>query len=111
MTARHYTNSQNSIISFGYVDFWAKIFLILYPALENSANLIAILIGEVGGILGLTLGASAMSLIESLFQRCLSFFEKKNKIEETPKKSISQSPMSASKNTADEDACYVSNVW
>ena len=54
------------------------------------------LIGEVGGILGLTLGASGLSLIESLFQRCLSFFEKKNKIEETPKKSISQSSMSAS---------------
>ena len=54
------------------------------------------LIGEIGGILGLTLGASAMSLIELLFQRCLSFFEKKTKIEEVPKKSISQSSMSAS---------------
>ena len=50
------------------------------------------LIGEVGGILGLTLGASGLSLIESLFQRCLSFFEKKNKIEEITQEEITQSP-------------------
>ena len=30
-----YTSSQNSIISFGYVDSYAKIFLIFYPLLEN----------------------------------------------------------------------------
>ena len=50
------------------------------------------LIGEVGGILGLTLGASGLSLIELLFQRCLSFFEKKNKIEERTQEEITQSP-------------------
>ena len=39
LSARHYTNSQNSIISLGYVDFSAKIFLILYPPLEHSTTL------------------------------------------------------------------------
>ena len=52
------------------------------------------LIGEVGGILGLTLGASGLSLIESLFQRCLSFFEKKNKIVESNQEEKTQSPVS-----------------
>lgn len=50
------------------------------------------LIGKVGGILGLMLGASGLSLIESLFQQCLSFFEKKNKIEERTQEEITQSP-------------------
>ena len=36
MTPPHYTNSQ--IISFGYVDFLAKIFPILYPPVENSTT-------------------------------------------------------------------------
>ena len=36
------TNSLNSIISFGYVDFQAKIFPILYPLLENLTTLITI---------------------------------------------------------------------
>ena len=36
-------NSQNSKISFGYVDSYAKIFLILYPSFENSTTRIAIL--------------------------------------------------------------------
>ena len=35
-------HSQNSKISFGYVDFYAKSFLILYPSLENSTTPIAI---------------------------------------------------------------------
>ena len=39
----HYTNSQKSIISFGYVDFYAKIFPILYPLLENSTTRTTIL--------------------------------------------------------------------
>jgi hypothetical protein len=34
--------TQNSIISFRYVDSYAKIFLILYPPLENSTTHIAI---------------------------------------------------------------------
>jgi hypothetical protein len=34
---------QTSIISFGYVDSYAKIFLILYPPLENSTTCVAIL--------------------------------------------------------------------
>ena len=42
LTASNYTNSQNSIISFGYVDFYSKIFPILYPSLENSNILIII---------------------------------------------------------------------
>ena len=36
--------TQNSIISFGYVDSYAKIFLILYPPFENSTTRIAIVI-------------------------------------------------------------------
>ena len=36
------SNSQNSKISFGYVDFYAKSFQILYPSLENSTTGIAI---------------------------------------------------------------------
>ena len=36
LTTCHSTNSQKSIISFGYVDFQEKVFLILYPTLENS---------------------------------------------------------------------------
>ena len=40
--APHYPNSQNSIISFGHVDSYAKTFLILYPSLENSTTPIAI---------------------------------------------------------------------
>ena len=42
LTPPRYTNSQNSIISFGYVDFQPKTFLILYPSLENSITGIAI---------------------------------------------------------------------
>ena len=42
LTPPHYTNSQNSIISFEYVDFLAKLFPILYPPLENSTTRIAI---------------------------------------------------------------------
>ena len=36
------SKTQNSIISFGYVDSYAKIFLILYPPLGNSTTGIAI---------------------------------------------------------------------
>ena len=35
MTPPHYTNSQNSIISFGYVDSYSKIVLISYPYLKT----------------------------------------------------------------------------
>ena len=45
LTLPHYTNSQSSIISFGYVDFQAKIFPILYPPLENSTTRITITLG------------------------------------------------------------------
>ena len=38
----HYTNSQNSILSFGHGDFQPKNFLILYPSFENSTTSIAI---------------------------------------------------------------------
>ena len=43
LTARHFTNSKNSIISIGYVDFWAKIFSFLYPRTWNSITGIAII--------------------------------------------------------------------
>ena len=39
-TPLHYTNSQNSIISFGYVYFYAKIFKTLYPPLTNLTTCI-----------------------------------------------------------------------
>ena len=42
MTARHYSNSQNLIISFGYSWFLTKTFLIFYPSLENSTTSIVI---------------------------------------------------------------------
>ena len=41
--APHWSNSQNSIISFGYVDFYAEVFLILYTPFENSTTRIAIM--------------------------------------------------------------------
>ena len=45
MTLPHYTSSQNSVISVGYVDSYAKIFLILYlPSLKNSTTRITILV-------------------------------------------------------------------
>ena len=43
LTPPHYTNSQNSMISFDYRWFLAKTFLILYPSLENSTTVIAIM--------------------------------------------------------------------
>ena len=43
LIARHYSYSQNLIISFGYVDFKPKTFLLLYPSLENSTAGVAIL--------------------------------------------------------------------
>ena len=42
LTAPYQSKTQNSIISFGCVDSYAKIFLILYPPLENSTTHIAI---------------------------------------------------------------------
>ena len=42
LTPPHYSNSQNSIVSFKYVDSYPKIFLILYPLFENSTTRIAI---------------------------------------------------------------------
>ena len=34
----HYVNFLNSIIFFEDIDFWPKIYLILYPSLENSTT-------------------------------------------------------------------------
>ena len=44
LTPPHNTNSQNSIISFGYVDSQAKIFPILYLPVDNSTTRIAIVL-------------------------------------------------------------------
>ena len=41
LTPPHYTDLQNSMVTFDYSWFLAKIFLILYPSLENSTNGIA----------------------------------------------------------------------
>ena len=43
MTTRHYVKSQNTIISFEGIDFWPRIFLILYPSIENSTTHITII--------------------------------------------------------------------
>ena len=48
LTAHHCTNSQNSIISFEYVDFLAKIILGFYPSLENSTTRITITDKDLG---------------------------------------------------------------
>ena len=50
--APHYSNSQNSIISSGYVNFYAKILLILYTPFENSTTRIAILNNNIMYLLG-----------------------------------------------------------
>ena len=42
LTPRSQANSQNAIISFGYVDSQSKIFLILYPCFKNSTTCITI---------------------------------------------------------------------
>ena len=46
---RYSSKTQNSIITFGYVDSYATILLILYPPLENSTIHIAILYIECSG--------------------------------------------------------------
>ena len=43
LTPPHYTNPQNSMIFFGYVDFYAKILLIVQLPLENLTTCITIL--------------------------------------------------------------------
>ena len=64
--------------SYKVIDSWMENQILLFVAYENpeveyhntyiSYDLLS-LIGEVGGILGLTLGASALTLLESLIQR------------------------------------------
>ena len=60
-----------------------------YPEVTHSNTYISYgiisLIGEVGGLVGLTLGASILSLFESSMLRCISFFASKNKNKETQK--------------------------
>ena len=51
-----YTNSKNSIISFGYVDFKEIIFPILYPLLETSTTHIAISCSELSLLVQCTKG-------------------------------------------------------
>jgi hypothetical protein len=57
-----------------------------YPEVTHSNTYISYdiisLIGEVGGLVGLTLGAS---ILESSMLRCISFFASKNKNKETQK--------------------------
>ena len=38
LTTSHYVNSQSMIISFEDSDFWPKIYIILYPSLEESTT-------------------------------------------------------------------------
>ena len=46
MTARHWFNTQNSIIFIGYVDSYAKIFLILNPRLKTPQPVLPYCIDE-----------------------------------------------------------------
>jgi hypothetical protein len=48
------------------------------------------LIGEVGGLLGLTLGASGLSIIKSLIEKCLSRLVKKKIKNEEPQMECNQ---------------------
>ena len=43
LTTRDYLHLKNEIIFFEDIDFWRKIFLILYPSLENSTTHITIM--------------------------------------------------------------------
>ena len=65
-----------------------------YPEVTHSNTYISYgiisLIGEVGGLVGLTLGASILSLFESSMLRCISFFASKNKNKETQKPIVIQ---------------------
>ena len=54
------------------------------------------LIGEVGGLLGLTLGASGLSIIKSLIEKCLSRLVKKKKNNEEPQVEWNQKSLSVS---------------
>ena len=58
LTPPHYTNSQNSIISFRYVNLKKKIFLIFGPSLGNSTTrtTIIIVVHVGGGGASLTIG-------------------------------------------------------
>ena len=54
------------------------------------------LIGEVGGLLGLTLGASGLSIIKSLIEKCLSRVAKKKKNNEEHQVEWNQKSLSVS---------------
>ena len=62
-----------------------------YPEVIHSHTYISYdlisLIGELGGILGLTLGASILSLFEASMLKCISFFEEKDKNKQAMKAS------------------------
>ena len=47
MTARYHVHSKYTIFSLEYVDFWAKIYLILHPSLEKLTTHITVLLGQV----------------------------------------------------------------
>ena len=51
------------------------------------------LIGEVGGLLGLTLGASGLSIIMSLLEKCLSRIAKKKIKNEEPQMEFDKKPV------------------
>ena len=46
MTPRQYVYSQNTIPSFEYVDFWPKIYLILYPSFGDLTTHVTIMLKE-----------------------------------------------------------------
>ena len=52
------------------------------------------LIGEVGGLLGLTLGASGLSIIMSVIEKCLTRLAKKNKKNKEPQMEWNQKSVS-----------------
>ena len=69
------------------------------------------LIGEVGGLLGLTLGASGLSIIMTLLEKCLSKFAKKKKKNEEPQMEWNQkSVLSVSGRFSDDRKHNAHNV-
>ena len=88
MKARHYTNFQNSNLPFGYVDFSAKIFPILYSPLENLTTRIAIYKDKHGHIRDVVYTAVENKARSDLPKEIVKYIEKSMTKREMKKKVI-----------------------
>ena len=68
------------------------------------------LIGEVGGLLGLTLGASGLSIIMSLLEKCLSRISKKKIKNEEPQIKWSQQSVQSVSGRFSDDRTHNSHI-